>query len=265
MVSNHKNSAPLKNLAIVVTRPEQQAQTLCSTLSSLGAQVFSSPTIVIKPVENTIAIEEPIKQLTDYDLAIFISQNAVIYSLSLIRKYWPTWPSSTKVASVGNTTADLLRSKNLPVDFCPKNEFSSEGLLDLPDLQSLSGKKIILFKGEGGRELLAETFRHRGAKVTEVPVYRREMPQTRLQFLLPERKIDIIICTSKDGLQNLASLVDVQHRPSLLNMRLLVISERMSVQAKQLGFVKPPLIADNATDTAIVEELVTWQEKLHGK
>jgi uroporphyrinogen-III synthase len=106
--------------------------------------------------------------------------------------------------------------------------------------------------------------RARQAAVHEVDVYRRIMPPIALGNILFQKNISIIVCTSGEGLQNLVKMLGEESRTWLQDMRLLVVSERLAVQAKALGFVKMPIIADNATDNAIVNALISWQETEHG-
>lgn len=256
---------PLQKAKILITRPREQTQALSKQIKNLGGEVILLPTIEIVKTANQTLLEQEIKDLINYDLAIFISPNAVIYALPFIHKHWPTWPTSLKVGVIGESTGKKLYEQGIPVNFCPAQHFNSEAFLALPALQNIVGKKIILFKGEGGRELLASTLKARGAFVKEASVYRRQLPSEQMKLLLPKAQIDIIICTSYAGLQNLITIIGAKYRSWLLNMSLLVASERLAALAKNLGFVKSPLIADNATDTAIIDALITWQEKLHGK
>lgn len=257
---------PLQNMTLLVTRPAQQSEKLRLQLSNLGAKVLLLPTIVISDIQDKTLLSEQLLQLRDQDIAIFISPNAVFKASSLIKKSYSTWPPKVKIAAIGASTASALREQGLTVDFFPLESFNSEGLLSLSALQAVATKKVLIFCGEGGRQLLAETLRQRGAVVTQAIVYKREMPSDPNELALFEQKIDIVICTSNTGLQNLIEMVGQANRARLQNMSLLVVSERMASMAKTLGFVKPPLIADNATDSAIIKYLIKLAEdKLHGK
>lgn len=254
-------SNSLHGLRVLVTRPAHQAQMLCQLIEADGGKAVLLPTIEIADAIDQVALQTAIQALAENELAIFVSPNAVQKSVPIIQQYWQPWPAVVKVAAVGASSAQALRDNYLPVDFCPVKPFNSEGLLALSALQDVTNKRIIIFRGEGGRELLATTLRERGAKVREAIVYRRILPKLLVDVALLEKTIDIIICTSNTGLQNLLTLVGESARPWLQNMPLLVISERMAILAKTLGFVKAPLIADNATDVAIMTTLISYLNK----
>lgn len=241
----------LKNLNVLVTRPQHQAQKLCDEIKKLHGNPILFPTIEIVDVQDFSLIESVLQQLHEFDFAIFISPNAVEKTFKIFQK---NWPEKIKTIAVGASTARVLQAYAIEVIF-PVAHFSSEALLDLPLLHNVSDKRIVIFKGEGGRTILANTLRDRGAIVHEASVYRRMIPAHLIK--LPKH-IDIIICTSSDGLQNLYEMVDVIDRQWLLQKSLLVISERMVVLARQLGFIKDPKVADDATDAAIVAALLEF-------
>lgn len=241
----------LKNLNILVTRPQHQAQKLCDEIKKLHGNPILFPTIEIADVEDFSPIESTFQKLNEFDSAIFISPNAVEKTFKYFQK---KWPEKIKAIAVGISTARALERFGVEV-VSPAVHFSSEGLLDLSVLRSISNKRIAIFKGEGGRETLSNTLRDRGAIVQEVSVYRRVKP---LGLTRLSKNVDIVICTSNTGLQNLYEMVDALDRRWLLQKPLLVISERMVVLARQLGFVKEPRVADNATEAAIVAALLKF-------
>jgi len=252
---------PLHNLNILVTRASHQAQPLCDQINALGGTAIVFPTLAICPSNPNPTL---LQQLDQYDLAIFISPNAVSQTKLLLQQYKIEWPAKLKTIAIGVSTATALRTHQLDASYCPTHEFNSEGVLALPILQQIKGKKIILLQGDGGRELLATTLRARQADVTEAVVYKRIKPTPNPNFSLPEQNIDIIICTSNAGLENLVEIVGLSNRTWLQNMSLLVVSERMAAKAKALGFVKPPLVADNATDIAIIQALIIGRRNKNG-
>lgn len=249
----------LKNLTILITRPVHQALGLSERIEALGGHPILFPTIEILELEDKTQVHAQVEHLSDYHFAIFISANAAQKAAPIIQAHWPTWPTSTKIISIGASTAKALQVLNWPASIHPTTLFNSETLLTLPELQNIANKKIILFRGEGGRELLAKTLRERGTQLTEAIVYQRAQPQ---HHVLHQEKIDVIICTSNHGLQNLVAMTDETSRQWLQNMRLLVISDRMVHLAKELGFTHKPMVAKNASDAAIIETLTNWQRKI---
>jgi len=247
--------ASLNNARILITRPEHQAHNLFNEIVKLQGKPILFPTIAIAEVEDKTPLYAIMKKLSDFELAIFISANAVTKTICLLQECKQQWPNKTKIAAIGQSTANILQEFNLPVTIAPQYEFNSEGLLALSALQQVMKKNIIIFKGEGGRDLLTKVLAERGARIVEANVYRRVPPKASIKSM---DDFDIIICTSNMGLQNLYQMIDANQRPILLNKQLVIVSERMIALAQHLGFVKPPCVADNASDTAIIAALLRF-------
>lgn len=240
---------------ILITRPINQAQNLHAQIEARGGHAILFPTIEIQALDE-ITIKNKILQLEKYNIAIFVSPNAVTCVLPLILKQYQHWPSHIKVAVIGEGTAKVLQTYNVKTDFLPaQKQFNSEELLKLEIFNNITDQKIIIFKGEGGRDLLTKELRQRGALVDEANVYQRNLPQLLQPDFLASNAIDIIVCTSVTALQNLWLLTPPEQRTWLQNIHLVVSSERIAVAARNLGFVKIPILADNATDQAILTAL----------
>jgi uroporphyrinogen-III synthase len=165
------------------------------------------------------------------------------------------WPEDTRIATVGAGSATALLQYGLSVDLLPEHQYNSEALLALDELQDMSGQCVVIFRGNGGRELLGETLVTRGADVDYVEVYQRVCPVVdaqRMQTLLQPGYLDCITITSNEALQNLVAMAGPEGQPLLLKIPLVVMGARQAVLAQQLGFVHAPLIAANASDEAIV-------------
>ncbi len=125
----------------------------------------------------------------------------------------------------------------------------------------VAGKRIVIFRGEGGRELLAETLRQRGATVEYAEVYRRAVPEAgaeQLQHVLRKNCIDIVTVTSNEGLQNLLHMAGDACRCRLLRLPLVVISQRTALLAAKLGFTHAPMIAHQSSDQGLVGAIEAW-------
>ena len=126
-------------------------------------------------------------------------------------------------------------------------------------MQAVEGKNIIIFRGEGGREFLADTLKERGAQVQYAEVYRRAKPQTDSSALLQalqHGKVDIISITSNEALRNLFDMVGPEGHNYLCRIPLVAVSERAVTLAKELGCVNPPYVSGEVSDEAMVETLV---------
>ncbi len=243
----------MKNLTILVTRPKPQGEILCEKIRAAGGKTIYFPTIEISPPEDIARFTQQMSALAQYDWLIFISPQAVYASAAAIHSI----PSHVRIAAIGAGTAQALQEMNLPVAIYPKEDWSSEGLLDLAEFKAIAHKKIALIQGAGGREWLADTLTARGALVTSVIAYRRTLPVVDVSNyvnLLMTGKIDIITCTSGETLQNLKILIGHDGWRYLRTVPLLVTSERVAKLANELDFKKIAL-AKNASHHAIIETL----------
>ncbi len=252
----------LQGLHIMLTRPAHQSQHLRELIEAQGGTVLDVPVMEITPPTDTRAVEEILRRLDDYHIAIFISANAVDYGLALLQSQQQVIPPTLQLAAVGRRTAAALETVGQRVTVPPPPPYNSEALLTSPALQHLQGQRVVIFRGEGGRELLADTLRARGAQVDYAEVYRRDQPPTKLSQLLTPKlraRLDSAVVTSHEGLTNLLKMAGDQLRPWLLNLPLVVISERVATAAQTLGFRHPPTVAPEASDEGLVAALLCWR------
>ncbi len=246
-------SIDLTGLHVLVTRPKPAGLQLSEEIITRGGQATYFPTIEITP------IRESIPQFDRTDWLIFISPQAVLQGIPLLRQYWPVFPDKIKLAAIGEGTAKLLHSEGfIDIIHPPANDWSSEGLLKLPHFQAVSGKHIVLVKGMGGREVLSNALTERGAIVKHIVAYQRILPKYEnidsYLLLFRQKKIDIIVCTSGESLQNLMTLIGTPNQALLLHVPMVVVSERLVLLAKGLGF-KNVFLAANASHNAIIDTL----------
>lgn len=244
----------LEGLTIVVTRPAEQAGGLIDKLKKLHADVVFFPTINVAAKKNDPKLNSTIEKLDNTDIIIFISRNAVKYAEKIINTRWPTLPEKLKIAAIGEGTADELNKFGLHIDLVPKNSFNSDSLLAMAEFGEVAEKNILIVRGEGGREQLANTLRERGATVKYAETYIRTQPEAEVKPMLMQHP-DVIITTSGLGLQNLYDMTPNELRDDLLKTQLLVISESMMELAETLGFSSVPILANGASDQAIIRAL----------
>ncbi|WP_455221065.1 uroporphyrinogen-III synthase [Kaarinaea lacus] len=253
----------LQGVTVLVTRPAHQVEHLCQLIEAQEGTVFRFPLLSIKGPSHPEALVNIVQRLPQFDIAIFISPNAVDFGVQAIQKH-NGLPATIKIAAVGQGSVRQLAQLGIRTDIFPKQQFNSEALLAMDEMQSVAGKHIVIFRGEGGRELLADTLRARGAHVEYAECYRREKPKqdaNELAGQLSQGNIDIITLTSSESLQNLYDLVQEPARSSLLKLPIVVISERTQQQAKQLGFQLPAIIANKAGDEELVQALINWRSE----
>jgi len=251
-------TAPLRNCTIVVTRPVAQAGKLIEKLERLGADVTSFPVIAISAAENHQQLLTQVKSLGTYDIAIFISRNAAIYGSELI-KQTGGWPNHTQIAAIGDSTARQLQKQGLTTDIVASGVANSENLLSTRAMSSVNGKRIAIFRGNGGREILADSLRNRGAVVDYIECYKRKLPNTNhdvLTRLWDKNTLHGIIITSAEGLKNLYKMVKKDDLARLNITPIYVISSTMVELSGKLGYKLTPIQMASARDDDVVEAVL---------
>lgn len=148
-----------------------------------------------------------------------------------------TWPASIQITTVGHATAAALSTWGLRAHHTPSIA-DSEHLLKLDILQKIKNQSILLIQGQGGRPLIADTLRLRGAHLISLAVYRRELPALKQEYIdsiWQDDAVDIILFTSQESMQNLFTLFADAGRAWIQNKPCLVISERLAEAASILG------------------------------
>ncbi|MDH5184764.1 MAG: uroporphyrinogen-III synthase [Gammaproteobacteria bacterium] len=251
----------LAGLHVVVTRPRGQEQTLCELIEAAGGVSLHYPVLEIEDSPQQAQLATQFQQLAGFDLIIFISPNAVARGMNIINAQGGL-PEGLQTATVGRGSGrELKRILGRESDIVPTKQFNSEGLLALPAMQPMAGKRVMIVRGEGGRELLAQTLRERGAEVEYAEVYRRSRPEvdnSTLMHAWARNEIDIIVLTSGEGLRNLYDMVGQLGRQWLRKTPILVINERLVQLARELGIDQTPIIAAEASDNGIVAALGAW-------
>ncbi|HSG11875.1 MAG TPA: uroporphyrinogen-III synthase [Gammaproteobacteria bacterium] len=239
-------------LCVLVTRPAGQAQGLCELIEAAGARAIRLPAIEILPPADPTGMDRAIVALDQYDLAVFISVNAVKSGLAAILSV-RNWPDTLKLATVGPASAAAVAASGLTVDLHPAQSYSSEGLLELEGLQDMHGRRVVIFRGNGGRDILHDALKARGAQVEYVEVYRRVCPQDggELVQLLRQGRLDVITATSNESLQNLYDMAGPEGQPLLRQLPLVIASNRQAALAARLGFSQGAVIAGHASDDAM--------------
>ncbi|MBL8406120.1 MAG: uroporphyrinogen-III synthase, partial [Dechloromonas sp.] len=159
-------SGPLAGRTIVVTRPQAQAAPLAEAIAAAGGSPLIFPLLEIAPASDPQPLADAVNRLADYALAVFISPNAVDHALPAILERG-SWPTTLLPAAVGQGTVRALAAHGVTGCIAPTERFDSEALLELAALadERVAGRRVAIFRGDGGRELLADTLRERGATV----------------------------------------------------------------------------------------------------
>lgn len=199
----------LKGLHVAVTRPVDQAASVCEAIHHHGGKALLFPLIAISPLQDYREFDLTLPTLEHADWAIFISTNAVDNALPRILKKFGNVPENLRFAAIGHQTAKELALYGVHNVLIPHTRFDSETLLALAEMHDVANETIIIFRGVGGRDVLAESLKARGANVTSAECYRRINPQTDtnlLNKLWQQGQLDAVIVTSSEAMRNLLDM-----------------------------------------------------------
>lgn len=231
---------PMAGRGIVVTRPAHQSAALAALITSAGGRAIVFPTIAICDVDDRARLAGVIDRLETFDIAIFVSPNAVEKGFAAICER-RALPPHLKFAAVGRGSAYELKRQGVSHVISPGSGDDSESLLGLRELREVAGRQIVVFRGVGGRELIRETLEARGARVEYAECYRRAMPHADAGELVSawERHgIDAFVVTSSEGLRNLCTMLGTRSRERLTRTPVFVTHARVGQAGRELGLQK---------------------------
>ena len=218
---------------VLLTRPLAQSNNLQSLLDEASLEYVLFPAIEINKINSITP-----NQL--YDVVVFVSVNAVIYSKEYLNF---AIKESTQIFAVGSTTARCISDNGLRVDGFPENEASSENLLAMPEF-SLTDKKILIVRGKGGSEVLRNELSKENV-VDYLEVYERdpcEVSPLHIESLerFMSNSAGIVMANSIESLRNIYQLISnirQYHLEEILQRPIVVLSNRIKEYAKTLGFI----------------------------
>ncbi|MDH0063996.1 uroporphyrinogen-III synthase [Leclercia adecarboxylata] len=245
-------------MSILVTRPSPAGDQLVSRLRTLGQVAWSFPLIEFSPGRELPLLTSYLATLQAGDMLFALSQHAVEFAHARLQQEGQRWPDAPGYFAIGRTTALALHTESGKDIRYPLDREISEVLLQLPELQNVVGKRALILRGNGGRELLGDTLRERGAEVTFCECYQRSNKHydgAEEAMRWQSRGVTTLVVTSGEMLQHLWSLIPQWYRENwLLRCRLLVVSERLANLARELGW-QDIRIADNADNDALLRAL----------
>jgi len=248
---------PLAGLKIMVTRPRDQAVMLAQQIEQAGGIPLLFPLLDIAPVQDNRTLHEQVSRLARFNLAVFISPNAVKYGMAAILAAGAL-PPALKIATVGPGSAKALQKLGIANVIAPTKRFDSEGLLALAELQNIAGWRVVIFRGDGGRELLGDTFKARGATVEYAACYQRSKPQWDIGTLL-DAVPDAITVTSSEALGYLWQMLGDAQSASICGIPLFVPHMRIAELARQQGWQQVRLT--DPGDDGLLSALIAWNSK----
>ncbi|GAA0474608.1 MULTISPECIES: uroporphyrinogen-III synthase [Tatumella] len=245
-------------MTILVTRPEPSASALVARLRQTGKHAWSLPLIDYTPGRGLGSLAQQLLSLHNGDLLFAVSHQAIRFAAPAIVQSNTAWPAGLDYYAIGRRTALDLHQASLQRVNYPEGRATSETLLNLPSLRELSGRRALILRGNGGRDLLADTLQQRGAQVELCECYQRIACQYRgAEEAVRWRRqgITTLVVTSGEMLQLLYSLFPaIDRREWLLHCRLVVVSERLATLASELGW-HSVTVADGADNDALLRAL----------
>ena len=255
----HQPEPDLNGRRVLICRPEPEASRLASRFRAAGADVRILPLIDRQPLPETPERRTLILSLDEYAHIIAVSPFAARLLLDETDTWWPQMPMGIRWYGVGAGTAAVLAEHGLNPQMPPEG-WTSEALLALPSLNNLQGERVLLARGETGRELIRETLESRGARVTPLPLYRRfcpDYPPEQVQATLETFAPEAIIVLSGETLNNLIAL-SANSSHNLYDRLLIVPADRVAEQARAAGFRNPCIpgsLADNDIVATVAAQL----------
>lgn len=250
-------SKQLTGINILVTRPAHQSAFLADGIHTAGGNPILFPVLEITDVKDSTPLIKLINRLDEFDWAIFVSPNAVNKAMSFMIKQRSPLPSHLRIAAVGKGSADTLKHYSVGEVLIPTEHSDSEALLKREELQNMRGKRVVIFRGSGGRQLLGDTLIQRGAMVEYAECYRREKPNVNITPLLAawsQNEIHAVIITSSEGLHNLFDIMGELGQQLLKSTPVFTVHERIAQTAKGLG-VERVIKTSSSGDEGLLESL----------
>lgn len=231
---------PLAGKRVVVTRPAEQAGPLAQLIREAGGEPFCIPALEIRDLADPAPFDAVADRLESFDLAIFVSRNAVRKALEMLRarRGAASWPARLKVATVGQGSRVELEARGFPAVIAPPAQSDSEALLAMPALaaSAIRGKRVVIFRGEGGRTLLGDTLAARGASVEYAACYRRARPAADEALRAAwAAGVDAVTVSSAEGLANFLEMLGADAARGLSRVPLFVPHRRVAEEAARRG------------------------------
>ncbi len=254
------NTPPCRQqtLNVLITRPEHKSQALVELLAQQNIHAIGQPLFDYQAYTDQQTIKAAVEHA---DILIFVSVPAVAFAN---KQYSLAQQNDKTILAVGNATKNALHNLGLSHASSPTLE-NSEGLLALETLADVKGKNIVIFRGDGGRELIADTLKARGANLSYIESYQRVWRTfaKNIAQQWQQQQINCIVVTSNAILNKLVALINVNKTSGesqqneqywLTDCIWLVASERIADNAKKLGLTKV-INMQGASDTLICQQL----------
>ncbi len=242
---------PLFGKKIIVTRTREQASGLVANLEESGANCLEYSTIHIEPVDSYDILDGEFERLDEYHWILFTSLHGIKYFFKRLHEKGLDARDlkGPSIGVVGKSTADLLHEYGLNADLIPP-VFTSEGLAESLLDQGVEGRNVLIPRAEQAREILPETLRGAGARVTIAPVYKNVLPESQKEALREELEtgtVDMVTFTSSSTVRNFLSMVDAKDEDELNGLM-------EGVEIAAIGPITAKTVTDNGLNVSLQPE-----------
>jgi uroporphyrinogen III methyltransferase / synthase len=262
------DSRPLFGKRVLVTRPRDQAQDLVERLESMGADAVVAPMIRIAPPEDYSSLDDACARVTEFDWIIFASTNAVDAFIERLL----AGPrdlralSASKLCVVGQATAERLAKHGIKPDLVPA-EYRAEAVVPaMAELGPIEGLKVLLPRGDIGREVIGDDLRRHGAEVTEVIAYRTIVAEAErdgepdIYRMLLDRRIDVVTFTSPSAVRSFVQVLGAEPAADLLRPLTVASIGPVTAEAAAQCNIQTTIIPVSYTVPAMVDAIVKYFE-----
>lgn len=235
---------------IFVTRPSPQGEALTKLLNQANLQATHLPLFRISAGKDLLNLQNDLNQLLPNDIVIAVSPQVA----NVITTFNPhlNFPKHLQYFAIGNKTAELIRQLvHKSVSF-PKQE-NSEGLLALFDADMVKNRKVLILRGDSGRQLIADSLSAKQAQVKLVECYSRHAISYPFDILSNSIEHQLVIITSIEHLHQLELYCQTEHKKQAC---LVVTSLRIFEEAKRLNW-QNIVLAKSANNQILFKKMIS--------
>jgi uroporphyrinogen-III synthase len=257
----------LNSFKIIVTRPRDQLNQAIKSIqealidNEIDLEVLGLPLLEIVSDINESLAKELYQGLLEAQWLSFVSPNAFLTADQLLKTFHYDWPTHLKLALIGGGSEKIILESRFKPSLIikPANEeqWDSEGLwLQLfAQEKNWDGKKVLIVRGDTGRDWLVSRLESEKAKVQLISIYKRKnldqndeywqnflkkwesLPKSRV---VSESKPLIWVMSSSLACQYLSqTLITLGLKEVILSQSIaLATHEKIAQKAKEIGFSK---------------------------
>jgi len=257
---------PLFGKRVLVTRPREQAADLVDRLESMGAHAIEAPMIRIVAPEDFGPLDDACARVGEFDWIVFSSANAVESFMERLLSGPRDLRAlhGVKLCAIGPATAERLAPYRLKIDLIPA-EHRAEGVVRaLTEDEAIRGARVLLPKGDIGRELVADELKKHGADVTEVIAYRTVVAEPEregepdIYRMLLDRRIDVVTFTSPSAVRHFVRVLGAEPAADLLRTTVVASIGPVTAEAAALHNIQTTIVPAHYTVPGLVDAIVKY-------